>query len=183
MSDLRTSLHGLWLPLITPFRDGALDEASLRRLVRHYLALPINGLVLAATTSESLTLSPSETERLVFTARNEADQARNLPVLLGLSGSNTGALSDAGSNRGLADRRLSDFLPVLFTAVAARAGAALPRARRSRRASGGALQHSLSHRRLSRQRGDAAPGRSSQYRWPQGLLRGPRPDARAVAPA
>jgi 4-hydroxy-tetrahydrodipicolinate synthase len=28
-------LQGLWLPLITPFRDGELDEASLRRLVRH----------------------------------------------------------------------------------------------------------------------------------------------------
>jgi hypothetical protein len=36
----RSSLHGLWLPLITPFRDGELDETSLRRLVRHYAALP-----------------------------------------------------------------------------------------------------------------------------------------------
>ncbi len=36
--DLR--LHGLWLPLVTPFRDGALDEASLRRLVRHYASQP-----------------------------------------------------------------------------------------------------------------------------------------------
>ena len=55
-SDLQAPLHGLWLPLVTPFRDGALDEASLRRLVRHYAALPIDGLVLAATTGESLTL-------------------------------------------------------------------------------------------------------------------------------
>jgi len=93
-SDLQASLHGLWLPLITPFRDGALDEASLRRLVRHYAALPINGLVLAATTGESLTLSPEETERLVFAVRDEAGKTRNLPVLLGLSGSNTTALSD-----------------------------------------------------------------------------------------
>ena len=93
-SDLQASLHGLWLPLITPFRDGALDEASLRRLVRHYAALPIDGLVLAATTGESLTLSPEETERLVFAVRDEAGKTRNLPVLLGLSGSNTTALSD-----------------------------------------------------------------------------------------
>ena len=27
---------GLWLPLVTPFSDGALDAASLRRLVAHY---------------------------------------------------------------------------------------------------------------------------------------------------
>ena len=26
----RSTLHGIWLPLITPFRDGALDEVSLR---------------------------------------------------------------------------------------------------------------------------------------------------------
>src|SRR5690606_1159364 len=35
---------GLWLPLITPFRDGMLDEASLRRLVQHYAGEPIDGL-------------------------------------------------------------------------------------------------------------------------------------------
>jgi len=93
-SDLRACLHGLWLPLITPFRDGALDEASLRRLVRHYVALPLDGLVLAATTGESLTLSPCETERLVVMVRDEAARLRNLPILLGLSGSDTRALSD-----------------------------------------------------------------------------------------
>ena len=44
MTDLRPTicnlLQGLWLPLVTPFRDGELDEASLRRLVRHYAARP-----------------------------------------------------------------------------------------------------------------------------------------------
>jgi 4-hydroxy-tetrahydrodipicolinate synthase len=94
MTDLRSCLHGLWLPLVTPFRNGALDEASLRRLVRHYAALPVDGLVLAATTGESLTLEPGETERLVFMVRDEVGSARNLPVCLGLSGSNTSALLD-----------------------------------------------------------------------------------------
>ena len=93
-SDLRTSLHGLWLPLVTPFRNGWFDEASLRRLVRHYAALPVNGLILAATTGESLTLTSEETERLVFTVRDEISRARNLPICLGLSGSNTRALLD-----------------------------------------------------------------------------------------
>jgi 4-hydroxy-tetrahydrodipicolinate synthase len=93
-SDLRTHLHGLWLPLVTPFRNGALDETSLRRLVRHYHALPIDGLVLAATTGEGLTLDASETERLVFTVRDEVARAGDLPILLGLSGSNTRALLD-----------------------------------------------------------------------------------------
>ena len=92
-SDLQSSLHGLWLPLITPFRDGRLDEPSLRRLVRHYKVLPVDGLVLAATTGESLTLTPGETERLVFTVRDEVGLER-LPILLGLSGSSTSALLD-----------------------------------------------------------------------------------------
>ena len=93
-SDLQASLRGLWLPLITPFRNNALDEVSLRRLVQHYSPLPVDGLVLAATTGESLTLSPLETERLVRTVRDEAAKTRNLPLLLGLSGSNTSALLD-----------------------------------------------------------------------------------------
>ena len=93
-SDLRPHLRGLWLPLVTPFRDGALDEVSLRRLVRHYAALPLDGLILAATTGESLTLEPFETERLVFSVHDEAGGIRKLPILLGLSGSNTRVLSN-----------------------------------------------------------------------------------------
>ncbi len=92
-SDLRSCLHGLWLPLVTPFLNGELDEASLRRMVRHYAGLSVNGLVLAATTGESLTLTADETERLVFAVRDEVGE-RNLPVCLGLSGSNTSALLD-----------------------------------------------------------------------------------------
>jgi 4-hydroxy-tetrahydrodipicolinate synthase len=92
-SHLRSFLHGLWLPLVTPFRNGDLDEASLRRMVRHYAGLSINGLVLAATTGESLTLTPDETERLVSAVRDEVGP-KNLPICLGLSGSNTSALLD-----------------------------------------------------------------------------------------
>jgi 4-hydroxy-tetrahydrodipicolinate synthase len=93
-TDLRTRLHGLWLPLVTPFRAGELDEVSLRRLVRHYVSLAVDGLILAATTGESLTLDARETERLVFTVRAEAGRTRPLPICLGLSGSNTRALLD-----------------------------------------------------------------------------------------
>ena len=132
-SDLQSRLHGLWLPLITPFRDGVLDETSLRRLVRHYIALPVNGLVLAATTGESLTLSPLRDRTAGFHGARRGRNDENLPVLLGLSGSNTSALLDTLARTAvMADRRLPDFLPILFAAVAAGAGASLPRARRSR---------------------------------------------------
>lgn len=76
---------GLWLPLITPFRDGALDEGSLRRLVRHYAAGLVHGLILAATTGEGMTLDAEETERVVAIAAEEC----RLPLILGLSGSDT----------------------------------------------------------------------------------------------
>jgi 4-hydroxy-tetrahydrodipicolinate synthase len=92
MTDLRSRLRGLWLPLVTPFRDGELDEASLRRLVRHY-AGAVDGLILAATTGESLTLEPEEIARLVAIVRDEIVRSGNdLPVCLGLSGSNTRAM-------------------------------------------------------------------------------------------
>jgi 4-hydroxy-tetrahydrodipicolinate synthase len=93
MTDLQSRLRGLWLPLVTPFQDGTLDQASLRRLVRHTTAFPLNGLVLAATTGEGLTLDRHETERLVAIVRDEIDRCGNvLPILLGLSGSNTRAM-------------------------------------------------------------------------------------------
>ena len=51
MTPQTPAAAGLWLPLITPFRDGALDERSLIHLVRHYRSQPLTGLVLAATTA------------------------------------------------------------------------------------------------------------------------------------
>ena len=89
-SGLRSLLHGLWLPLITPFRDGVLDETSLRRLVRHYAAQPVNGLILAATSGEGLTLGMAELEWIVELTRSETvGNRRYMPICLGLSGSHT----------------------------------------------------------------------------------------------
>jgi 4-hydroxy-tetrahydrodipicolinate synthase len=90
----RTSTHsrplaGIWLPLVTPFRDGALDEVSLTRLTTHYRDSAIDGVVLAATTGEGLTLDDDETERLVATVA--AALGRDRPLYLGLSGSDTRA--------------------------------------------------------------------------------------------
>ncbi|TCI00461.1 4-hydroxy-tetrahydrodipicolinate synthase [Roseococcus sp. SYP-B2431] len=87
---------GLWLPLVTPFRDGALDEASLRRMTRHYAREPLEGLIVAATTGEGLTLEDGETEQLVHLVAAELDAAgRRLPLFLGLSGSDTRRMAKA----------------------------------------------------------------------------------------
>jgi 4-hydroxy-tetrahydrodipicolinate synthase len=89
-------LSGLWLPLITPFRDGALDEVSLRRLVAHYAAQPVDGFILGATTGEGMSLDGDETERLVTTTRAAlAAAGRPVPIFLGPSGSDTRKLIKA----------------------------------------------------------------------------------------
>jgi 4-hydroxy-tetrahydrodipicolinate synthase len=94
-SGLRSFLHGLWLPLVTPFRDGVLDETSLRRLVRHYAAQPIDGLILAATSGEGLTLGMAELEWIATVTRDEiAGRTRYMPICLGLSGSHTRKMCD-----------------------------------------------------------------------------------------
>ncbi|HXZ00074.1 MAG TPA: 4-hydroxy-tetrahydrodipicolinate synthase [Stellaceae bacterium] len=83
-------LAGIFLPLITPFRDGALDEGALERLCAHYAATPLDGFVLAATTGEGLVLDEDETRRLVAIAAGALGRAR--PIYLGLAGSDTRAL-------------------------------------------------------------------------------------------
>jgi 4-hydroxy-tetrahydrodipicolinate synthase len=95
MTDLRSQLQGLWLPLVTPFRDGELDQASLRRLARHYAAGPVDGLILAATLGEGMTLGMAELERVVAVVRDGiAESGRTLPVCLGLSGAGTAKMQD-----------------------------------------------------------------------------------------
>ena len=96
MTDLRSQLQGLWLPLVTPFRDGEIDEPSLRRLVRHYARGPVDGFILAATSGEGMMLGLAELEQLVALVRTEiTDSGRYIPVCLGLSGAGTSKMLDA----------------------------------------------------------------------------------------
>jgi 4-hydroxy-tetrahydrodipicolinate synthase len=95
MHDLRNQLSGVWLPLVTPLRDGALDEISLRRLVRHYATDAIDGFILAATSGEGLLLETSELEHLVVSVRAElAEIPRILPICLGLAGASTARMKE-----------------------------------------------------------------------------------------
>jgi dihydrodipicolinate synthase/N-acetylneuraminate lyase len=80
-------LSGIWLPLITPFIDGAVDERSLARLVAHYMQQKIDGLIVAATTGEGLVLDDAETEQVVALAADVL--AQRIPLFLGLCGSDT----------------------------------------------------------------------------------------------
>ena len=82
--------RGIWLPLVTPFKDGEFDEPSARRLARHYATAPIDGFILAATTGEGLTLDDEEAVRFANLCRHEIDGAgRRAQLYFGLSGSDT----------------------------------------------------------------------------------------------
>ncbi|MBR0951556.1 4-hydroxy-tetrahydrodipicolinate synthase family protein [Bradyrhizobium canariense] len=95
MTGLQEHLHGLWLPLVTPFRDGALDERSLRRLTRHYSGQAVDGFILGATSGEGMTLRDAELERLVAIVRDElATGNSKLPICLGLAGADTSRLKE-----------------------------------------------------------------------------------------
>jgi len=79
---------GCGTALVTPFtRDLALDEATLRRLVRRQIEAGINFLVPCGTTGESPTLTRAEHLRVVEITLEEAKG--RTPVLAGAGGYNT----------------------------------------------------------------------------------------------
>ena len=56
---------GSFTALITPFRDGQVDETAFQEFVEWQIAQGTQGLVPVGTTGESPTLSHSEHERVV----------------------------------------------------------------------------------------------------------------------
>ena len=58
-------LGGVYTALVTPFRDGSVDEDALRRLVEFQLKEGINGIAPCGTTGEASTLSYEEHERVI----------------------------------------------------------------------------------------------------------------------
>ena len=80
--------HGSIVALITPFRNGSIDEAALQSLVEWHVAQGTHGLVPVGTTGESPTLSHAEHERVVELVIEAAAGRR--PVIAG-AGSNSTA--------------------------------------------------------------------------------------------
>nr|USU30994.1 4-hydroxy-tetrahydrodipicolinate synthase [Methylobacterium sp. OTU13CASTA1] len=81
-------LKGAMTALVTPFRDGAFDEAAFRDFVNWQIAQGIHGLVPVGTTGETPTVTPAEHDRVVEICIAEA--AGHVPVIAG-AGSNSTA--------------------------------------------------------------------------------------------
>lgn len=90
---MTTRISGLWVPLITPFKDGAVDFQSYERLVAHYIDCSVDGLFPLGTTGESPTLDDDEVEALV--ERTLAVAAGRVPVFAGVGGNATRKLEKA----------------------------------------------------------------------------------------
>lgn len=76
-------LSGVWIPLVTPLRAGAVDEPALKRLVQHLAAQGVTGFVCCGSTGEAAMLDPAEQQAVLATTLAAAG---SLPVLMGLSG-------------------------------------------------------------------------------------------------
>jgi 4-hydroxy-tetrahydrodipicolinate synthase len=84
----KTRFRGSFTALVTPFKNGAVDEKAFRDLVEWQIAEGTNGLVPVGTTGESPTLSHKEHEQVVEWC---VDQAKGrVPVVAG-AGSNSTA--------------------------------------------------------------------------------------------
>ena len=81
-------VEGTYTALVTPFRDGVVDEAALRALIREQIAAGVDGIVPCGSTGESATLTHAEHEKVISVSVEEA--AGRVKVIAG-TGSNSTA--------------------------------------------------------------------------------------------
>ncbi|PPA03901.1 4-hydroxy-tetrahydrodipicolinate synthase [Pseudomonas sp. MWU12-2312b] len=84
-----SSFQGIWVPLVTPFHNGAIDFVGLRRLVSHLLEKGVDGLVVCGTTGEPAAMSKQE-QLAVLDAVLELVPADR--IVMGLAGNNLSEL-------------------------------------------------------------------------------------------
>jgi 4-hydroxy-tetrahydrodipicolinate synthase len=84
--EARTNFRGSFTALVTPFKNGVVDEKAFRGLVAWQIGEGTNGLVPVGTTGESPTLSHDEHKQAVQWCVEEA--RRRVPVIAG-AGSNS----------------------------------------------------------------------------------------------
>ncbi len=83
---MQTKFEGIWVPIVTPFRNNEIDHKALARLTSHLKAHGIAGIVAGATTGEGALLEQGEQEAIFHTLRQAAP---GLPIVLGMSQAST----------------------------------------------------------------------------------------------
>ena len=138
-------LQGSYTAMVTPFRDGHIDEAGIRTMVEFQIESGTSGLVPCGTTGESPTLSHEEHHRVIEIV---IDQARSrVPVIAGTGSNNTAeaiSLTEHALKSGRR-RRAADH-PILQSAFTGGAHTALHHHRGNLRHPDHHLQLPRSHR-------------------------------------
>ncbi|SHK79020.1 4-hydroxy-tetrahydrodipicolinate synthase [Clostridium cavendishii DSM 21758] len=80
-------LNGVYVPLITPFKDGEVDYEGYKKLVEHYINEGVQGITPLATTGESAVLSDYEYDKLL-NLTSEVNNHR-VKIFVGHGGNNT----------------------------------------------------------------------------------------------
>lgn len=78
---------GAFVAIVTPFKDGRVDETALRDLVEFQIANGSHGIVPCGTTGESATLAFEEHERVVEVVLEQVNG--RVPVVAGTGSNNT----------------------------------------------------------------------------------------------
>lgn len=78
---------GTYTAIVTPFKDGKLDEAALERLVKMQIKAGVDGIVPVGTTGESPTVDYDEHIRIIELSVKYA--ARKIKVIAGTGGNST----------------------------------------------------------------------------------------------
>ncbi|KPA88060.1 MULTISPECIES: 4-hydroxy-tetrahydrodipicolinate synthase [Pseudomonas] len=84
-----SAFQGIWVPIVTPFINQAIDFVALRRLASHLLESGVDGLVVCGTTGEAAALGKHE-QLAVLDAVLEV--ATPQQVVMGLAGNNLSEL-------------------------------------------------------------------------------------------
>ena len=86
-----SNFQGIWVALVTPFRNGEIDFAGLDRLVGKLLEDGVAGFVVCGTTGEAAALSQAEQLAVLDAVLQRAPAER---VIMGLAGNQLNALLD-----------------------------------------------------------------------------------------
>ena len=84
MNGSQVRMSGIWLPVITPFREGRVDWKSYETLLERYLGTGVSGIFPLGTTGESPTLGEDEIREIIH--RTVAVVAGRVPVFVGIGG-------------------------------------------------------------------------------------------------
>lgn len=85
------AFEGIWVPVITPFRDGRVDFEALQRLASDLVESGIHGLVVCGTTGEACHLDDNEQVAVLCAVREAVGPG--YPVVMGICGSDTRAVT------------------------------------------------------------------------------------------